>query len=83
MYYVYAIKSKISKRIYIGHTQDLDQRLDYHNSGYVRSTANESPWILIAKQSFATRSEARWMERQLKRSRGKREKWIIQNTLLK
>jgi len=34
MFNVYAIESVASKRIYIGHTNDIDVRLKYHNSEY-------------------------------------------------
>jgi putative endonuclease len=79
VYCVYAIRSSVRDRVYIGQTEDLDKRLSYHNAGYVNSTAKDRPWDLIAKQDFETRNEARWMERELKRSRGKREKWLMRN----
>jgi len=36
MFNVYAIESVAIKRIYVGHTNDIDARLKYHNSGYVK-----------------------------------------------
>ena len=65
-------------RIYIGHTKDIERRLKYHNFGYVRSTAKHRPWVLVAKQGFGNRNEARWLERQLKRSIGRRDKWLAE-----
>jgi len=76
MYFVYAIQSLSKKRIYIGHTKDFKKRLQYHNAGYVKSTSNARPWVLLALDEFDTRSKARWIERELKRSSGKRRKWI-------
>ena len=76
MFYVYAIKSQSNFRMYIGQTQDVNKRLQLHNSGHVRSTAKDRPWELLAIEEFSTREEARWFERQLKKSRGKREAWI-------
>jgi putative endonuclease len=81
VYYVYAIKSRLRDRIYIGQTQDLGKRLQYHNAGYVNSTAIARPWSLIAKQEFMTRDGARWVERELKRSKGKRERWMIRHAI--
>jgi len=46
-----------------------------HN-GHVQSTADDKPWRFIALQEFGTRDEARWCERELKKSRGRRLKWI-------
>ena len=76
MFYVYAIKSQSNYRIYIGQTQDVTKRVQMHNRGYVRSTAEDRPWELVSIEEFSTRKEAGWIERQLKRSRGKREAWI-------
>lgn len=73
---VYAIRSQASGRIYIGQTENINRRLVEHNSGRVKSTSRDKPWDLMKTEEFATRSEARWAERQLKVSRGRREKWL-------
>jgi putative endonuclease len=75
MYYVYAIKS-LSGKVYIGQTQDLENRLEYHNKGYVKSTRNETDWNFVKTEAFETRNEARYFEWQLKKSRGRRLKWL-------
>ena len=59
MFNIYAIESLARKLIYIGHTADIDQRLKYHNSGYVKSTAQDRPWILVALEKFESKNEAR------------------------
>ena len=74
-YTVYAIEDG-SGRIYIGQTEDLRVRIRSHNSGYVPSTRRDRPWRLIALEVLPSRSAARWLELQLKRSRGKRLRWI-------
>ena len=81
MFYVYAIKSQFNSRTYIGQTQEINKRLQMHNSGHVRSTAKDRPWELLAIERFNTRKEARWIERQLKRSKGRREAWIHSHTI--
>ena len=75
MFYVYAIQSK-SGRVYIGQTQDLKERVAYHNNGYVKSTRNDRDWVVIKTKKFENRNEARFFERQLKKSRGRRLKWL-------
>lgn len=72
---VYAIENA-DERIYVGQTGDWEARLNAHNTGLVRSTRKDGPWRLVAKERCATQSEARWLEFQLKRSRGKRVKWL-------
>jgi predicted GIY-YIG superfamily endonuclease len=83
MFNVYAIESLANRRIYIGHTADIGQRLKYHNSGYVNSTAQDRPWSLVAIEKVASKNKARWLERSLKESRGKRIKWLVKNRLQK
>ena len=70
MLHVYAISSLRVHRIYIGYTSNIDKRLKYHNSGYVKSTSRDKPWKLIALEQLATREEARWIEYSLKKSKG-------------
>ena len=76
---VYAIKSLKTGRIYIGQTQNADKRLQYHNSGYVKSTCDDRPWQLYALQKVKSINEARWLERKLKRSQGMRLRWLEKN----
>jgi putative endonuclease len=81
MFNVYAIESLTIKRIYIGQTKNIDERLRYHNSGYVKSTAKDRPWRLIALEKIEGQNEARWLERSLKKSRGKKIKWLNENRI--
>ena len=74
-FYVYAIESA-SGAIYVGHTADVSKRISQHNAGRVGSTKARRPWSLLKTHVFATRSEARWFERRLKESRGRRERWL-------
>jgi predicted GIY-YIG superfamily endonuclease len=76
MFYVYAIESIKTGRIYIGQTKDIEIRLRIHNKRQVNSTAKEVPWTIIAFEKFDTRDQARWCEKNLKKSRGKRLKWL-------
>ncbi len=76
---VYAIRSDTTNRVYVGQTDDIERRLKEHNSGRVKSTKHETPWKMLAIEFLQDRSEARWCESCLKRSRGKRLKWIDKN----
>ena len=81
MFTVYAIESDATGRVYIGQTENVDKRLRLHNSGLVKSTSKEAPWSLMALEKFDIRAQARWCEKLLKKSRGKRIKWIEQHYL--
>jgi len=81
MFYVYAIESEAEKRIYIGHTNNIDNRLKYHNSGYVKSTLKDIPWRIVALEKTESKDQARWIERSLKKSLGKRLKWLDKNRI--
>jgi len=78
MYYVYAIKSCINGRIYIGQTKDLEKRLGFHNKGRVKSTINQRPWELVAVQDVESRTKATWVEKKLKNSHETRLRWLRQ-----
>jgi putative endonuclease len=67
--FVYVLQSDRAGKRYIGHTQNLDMRLREHNSGRVKSTKAGLPWRVVAHKEYLSRSEARWVERTLKRSK--------------
>ncbi|MBS3739062.1 GIY-YIG nuclease family protein [Mesohalobacter halotolerans] len=57
-YYTYLLESLYDGRFYIGQTQDLQNRLAYHNKGYSNYTKKFRPWKIIWPKAFKTRSEA-------------------------
>lgn len=71
MFTVYAIKSIARNYIYVGMTQDLEQRLLRHNQGYEKTTKPYCPFDLIYTEEHPTRDEARAREKYLKGGSGK------------
>jgi len=69
-YFVYIIKSKKDNRYYIGSTSDVEARVNYHNSGRQRSTKNRTPFVLIYKEGYTTKTEALKREKQIKSYKG-------------
>ena len=67
--FVYVIQSNRTDKRYIGHTHNLSIRLREHNAGRVKSTKAGQPWRIIAYKEYLSRSEARWIERSLKKSK--------------
>ena len=76
---VYAVQSDVTGRVYVGHTDDIGRRLNEHNDRRVKSTKHEAPWKVVAIEYFYERSQARWCESCLKRSKGKRLNWVSKN----
>ncbi len=66
MYNVYILYSKSTCTFYKGHTNNLDERLKRHNSGYEKYTSKGKPWILVWSTEKTTKSEAYILERKLK-----------------
>ncbi len=71
MYVVYVIRSKSNNRKYIGQTNNLDRRIDEHNTRKHRFTSGKGPWELVYQESFATRTEAMRREKFLKSGKGR------------
>ena len=73
MYYVYAIYNSYANKTYVGQTSDLFRRLELHNSHAFKSYTARFPgeWVLIYRESVASRTEALKREKQLKSGNGR------------
>ena len=63
---VYIIYSPTLDQFYIGHTQDLQDRLLRHNNSGSKATKKAHDWILKYTEEFSTRAEAAAREFQIK-----------------
>lgn len=80
MWCVYILRSIKDKRTYCGSTNDIDRRLNEHNSGKVKSTKYRKPFKLIYLEGCRNEIEARTREKYLKTRNGRRLlKKIIDN----
>ncbi|HEY4755448.1 MAG TPA: GIY-YIG nuclease family protein [Ignavibacteriaceae bacterium] len=70
-YFVYILKSKKDNKRYIGFTNNLDRRINEHNSGLVKSTKNRKPLILIYTEEFERKTEAMAREKFFKTGKGR------------
>ncbi len=66
IYHVYLLKSKADNSLYIGYTNNLNRRLDEHNSGLVGYTKKFIPWTLLYYESFTSIEDAKKREKSLK-----------------
>ena len=75
MYYVYALRSQSSDKIYIGSTNNLERRITEHNrlqqniAHFTRK--NAGPWIIVYKEKLSDKSSALKREKELKSFRGR------------
>ncbi|HJY64693.1 MAG TPA: GIY-YIG nuclease family protein [Ignavibacteria bacterium] len=70
-FYTYVLYSYAFKRLYIGHTDNLENRIKRHNNGYVSSTKPFKPYKIIYFEEFDSREKAIQRERELKSLEGR------------
>ena len=66
-YFVYIIHSRKTGIYYTGYTQDVEDRLKYHNSGKTKSLWKHRPLEIVLVEEYNTKAEAIQRERQIKR----------------
>ena len=73
MYYVYVIYSEKLNRFYTGTTDDLDKRIEQHNSAFYPNsfTSKGIPWELKVFFSFENNKTALDAEKFIKRMKSK------------
>ena len=72
MFFVYILRSARSGIFYVGHTEDLIQRLREHETGRSHISSSRGPWELVYVEVFSTRAEAMKREREIKGRKSKR-----------
>ena len=71
MFIVYILYSSNVDQYYVGHTQNMEDRLSRHNSGRSLSTKKGKPWNLVYTETFETRSEAMLREKAIKKMKSR------------
>jgi putative endonuclease len=66
MFYVYVLFEVQSKKIYIGYTGDLKQRVAEHKNGKACRTTAKGDWQLVYYEAFSAKEDAMMRERKLK-----------------
>lgn len=70
MYYTYILRNSVTSRYYIGYTPNLNNRLEKHLTGKVKSTKSNPHYQLEWYCAFKTRSQALSFEKYLKTGSG-------------
>jgi putative endonuclease len=79
MYYIYIIYSKDFDVYYKGFSENVAQRLLYHNENRSRYTSNKGIWGLVYSKAFETKKEALVEELRLKKLNRKSIELLIKN----
>lgn len=66
MFYMYILKSEKDGKCYMGSTNDLERRINEHNTGLVFSTKARIPLELVYYEAYKSESDARIREKNLK-----------------
>ena len=70
MFFVYILLSEIDGKFYIGFAEDVQSRLEAHNSGKVESTRYRKPFRLVYYEAYINEDDARGREVFLKSGSG-------------
>jgi putative endonuclease len=76
-FFVYILNSEKFDKYYIGQTDDINNRLHRHNSGYEKATKPYLPWELVWHTEKPSRAEAMELEKKLKNLSKERIKAFI------
>ena len=76
VFYVYALQNKERRKIYIGQTKNLQERLARHNKKLPSKKGSftskmSGDWEIVYSEEYATRKEAMRREKELKSFRGR------------
>lgn len=70
MSYTYILKT--AKDYYVGSTDDLEARIEKHQTGQVKSTKSKLPVKLVFKEYYNTKAEAQKKEYKIKSWKSKK-----------
>ena len=76
IFYVYILYSSILDQYYIGHTENLQDRIFRHNNSGSKSTKKANDWEMKYTEAFESRGAA--MHRELEIKKKKSRKYIEQ-----
>ncbi|MDD3086739.1 MAG: GIY-YIG nuclease family protein [Patescibacteria group bacterium] len=71
-YFTYVLQSDEDKKHYVGWTDDLESRINEHNSGKVKSTSPRKPFKLVYFEACESKSKAIKREKYFKTGFGRR-----------
>src|ERR1700742_1625501 len=70
-YYLYIIYSPSLHQYYVGHSEDLENRIFRHNNSGSRSTKKTNDWKLKYTEPYESRSDAMKRESEIKKRKSR------------
>ena len=75
-FHTFILYSKIKDKFYVGHTNDLENRLHQHNT---RNNLGTNDWCVVYDEVFNNRSDAMKREKEIKDKKSRKYiEWLIQ-----
>ncbi|MBN8667177.1 MAG: GIY-YIG nuclease family protein [Chitinophagales bacterium] len=71
-YFVYIIYSSQIDQYYIGHTENLKDRLFRHQNSGSKATKKAKDWVMVYSENFESRSEAARREKEIKAKKSRK-----------
>ncbi len=71
-YTLYILYSAQINRYYVGYTEDLNIRINQHNSGLSTYTAKANDWVVVYTEKFANRDLAMNREKYIKAQKSRK-----------
>jgi len=72
MPYTYILYSAALDKYYVGATNNLEDRLNRHNTDSDKFTSKGQPWALVYSEEYPTKSEAMKREREIKSKKSRK-----------
>ena len=70
-YYLYILKSEIQEKYYTGISNNVEKRLEFHNTIEKGFTSRYRPWKIVYKKDFSSKEEAIKYENKIKKWKSK------------
>jgi putative endonuclease len=78
MFCTYVLYSGKLNKFYVGSTENVEIRLEQHNSGSVKFTSRGMPWVIKYTEEHPDRISAMKREYEIKRKKSRKYlEWII------
>ncbi len=72
MYKVYILYSSRINKYYVGHTENLELRLDRHNQGSSKFTSQTNDWQIVYSEDYLTKGDAMKRENEIKKKKSRK-----------
>ncbi len=80
-FFVYIIYSSSLDQYYVGHSENIQDRLFRHNNSGSKATKKTNDWTLVYTETFTTKAEAAKRELEIKKKKSRKYiEWLISSS---